>query len=126
MIDHEQKNYTHVRQLVGYDRLEGREVLEQLQVIYGLARVWWNGWLPVMKLTGKEREGAKVTKHYDEPKTPYRRALDAQVVSDTARLSFDKRMAERGPLGLKRQLDTELEQLWRLKLGVPQLTTAIG
>lgn len=43
IMDHEQKNYTHVRQLVGYDRYEGEEALEQLGCGYALARVWHNG-----------------------------------------------------------------------------------
>ncbi len=117
----EQKNYTHVRQLVGYDRYEGEEALEQLRRIYELARVWQNGYLPTMKLVSKEREGAKVRKRYDEPMTPYKRALSAGMVGEEARLEFDRLLGTHGPMGLKRQLDVEIEKLWRLRPGAQSL-----
>ncbi len=113
----EQKNYTHVRQLVGQGRYEGGDALGQLRRIYALARVWQNGYLPMMKLVSKEREGAKVRKRYDEPRTPYKRALLADVVGEEASLGFEQVLREHGPMGLKRQLDAQIEKLWRLRAG---------
>ncbi len=120
----EQKNYTHVRQLVGYDRYGGEEALEQLKRIYELARVWQNGYLPTMKLVSKEREGAKVRKRYDEPRTPYKRALLAGVVGEEARLEFERLLGTYGPMGLKQQLDAQIEKLWRLRVGAQSLIAA--
>ena len=73
-----------------------------------------NGWLPVMKLVSKEREGAKVRKRYDTPRTPYRRAREAQAMGGEARRGFERQLGERGPLALKRRLDAEVEKLRRL------------
>ncbi len=84
----EQKNYTAVRLLVGYGRYEGQEAVEQLRRIYALSRLQINGWLPVMKLIGKERDGARVTKRYDEPKTPFERAIASEAMSHEARAGF--------------------------------------
>jgi hypothetical protein len=109
----EQKNWTVVRQLIGYERYEGEEVCAQLNRIYALLHVYVNGYLPVMKLIGKEREGAKVRKRYDEAKTPYRRALEAGVVTPEAQKAFEAALAEHAPMGLRRRIEQELDQLWR-------------
>ncbi len=66
----EQKNWSVVRKLLGYDRYESEAALEQLNRIYALRRIWTNHWQPVLKLIGKQREGAKVTKRYDTAQTP--------------------------------------------------------
>ena len=66
----EQKNWSVVRQLVGYDRYEGAEAVAALEGVYALLHVYVNGYLPVMKLVGKEREGARVRKHDAVPQTP--------------------------------------------------------
>jgi hypothetical protein len=113
----EQKNWSVVRQLVGYDRYEGETARRQLERVYGLARLYVNGYLPVMKLIGKERVGAKVRKHYDTPQTPYRRAVTAGVLRPQAQAAFAAQLATIGPLTLRRQLEAELERLWRLRVG---------
>ncbi len=55
---------------MGYNRHKGQEALEQLRRIYALSRVHINGWLPIMKLIGKEHQDARVTKRYDQPRPP--------------------------------------------------------
>ncbi len=120
----EQKNYTAVRLLVGYGRYEGQEALEQLRRIYALSRLHINGWLPVMKLIGKERDGARVTKRYDEPKTPFEQVIALGVMSAEVRAGFETELSERGPSALKRRLDAEIDQLWRLRVGGTRTSAA--
>lgn len=110
----EQKNGSVVRQLVGYDRYITPAALVQLGRVYELVRLYVNIYLPVMKLTGKEREGAKVKKHYDTPTTPYNRALRAGVLSSEAQANFhyQLRAAAEGPLSLRHLLLAELDKLW--------------
>jgi hypothetical protein len=110
----EQKNWNIVRQLIGYDRFEGAEVCAQLNRIYALLHVYVNGYLPVMKLVGKDREGAKVHKRYDQATTPYRRARAAGVVSAAQQAVFEAALAEHGPRTLRRRIEQELDHLWRL------------
>lgn len=110
----EQKNWSVVRQLIGYERYEGAQASAQFKRIYALLHIYVNGYLPVMKLVGKEREGATVRKQYDQAKTPYRRALEAGVVSPEQRAAFEKMMAEQGPLALRRRIERELNRLWDL------------
>jgi len=110
----EQKNWSVVRQLIGYDRFEGDEFCAQLNRIYALLHVYVNGYLPVMKLVGKEREGATIHKQYDQAKTPYRRALEAGVVAEERRGTFEAALAEHGPLALRRQIEREVDRVWRM------------
>ncbi len=61
----EQKNWSAVRKLVGYDRYTSQEAREVLEAIY---TDWWlflNFFQPVRKLISKERVGSKVRKRYD-------------------------------------------------------------
>ena len=61
----EQKNWSVVRRLVGYDRYSSQEALERLNRIYQLVRMYTNYFQPVMQLQHKSRHGAKVHKVYD-------------------------------------------------------------
>lgn len=112
----EQKNGSVVRQLVGYDRYTTPPALAQLSRVYELARLHVNGYLPVMKLVSKERVGSKITKRYDTPTTPYRRAVQAYVLSSEAQAHFQHQLHSTtpGPLSLRRQLMQELDKLWNL------------
>jgi len=114
----EQKNGSVVRQLVGYDRYATPAALAQLGRVYELVRLHVNAYLPVMKLIGKQREGAKVSKHYDLPTTPYKRALMAGVLSSEAQAHFQDqlRAAAEGPLSLRHRLLIELGELWSFSM----------
>ncbi len=116
----EQKNYTHVRQLVGY---EGEQALQQLRRIYELARVQHNLYLPGMKLVAKQRQGAKVIKRYDDPKTPFKRAVGAGVIPAEQQVELQALMKQTGPMALKQQLDREIEKLWAICASVPAPVT---
>lgn len=71
----EQKNWTHVRELVGYLRYDTPAELTLLNEIWELDRMFTNYLLPQQKLVFKQRNGAKVTKRYDTATTPHQRAL---------------------------------------------------
>jgi hypothetical protein len=113
----EQKNWSVVRHLVGYERYEGAAAVAALEGVYDLLHVYVNGYLPVMKLVGKERDGARVRKRYDVPQTPYRRAQAADVLLPEAREAFAAQLAAAGPLHLRRQLDAALVQVWARRVG---------
>jgi hypothetical protein len=81
----EQKNWSVVRKLLGYDRYETQAELALLQRLYQWRRRWTNHWQPVLKLIGKERVGAQVRKKYDRAQTPYRRVLASGVLAPAPR-----------------------------------------
>ncbi len=71
----EQKNWSVVRQAVGYHRYDTAAELALLNEVYALLRLLINFFSPQQKLIDKRREGAKVIKRYDTAQTPYQRVL---------------------------------------------------
>jgi hypothetical protein len=69
----EPKNGSIVRRIVGYDRFEGADAWQTLTALYSGVRLYVNFFQPSLKLLSKARDGAKVTKKYDEatPSTKY-------------------------------------------------------
>jgi len=53
--------------------------------LYQLLRLYTNFFLPTMKLKEKVRDGAKVTRRYGAPVTPYRRVLASPEVAEEAK-----------------------------------------
>ncbi len=78
----EQKNWSIVRRTVGYARYDTPEQLNLLNDLYALLHLYLNFFLPVMKLKEKVRTGSKVKRVYDDPQTPYARALNSPHISD--------------------------------------------
>ena len=110
----EQKNYTVVRQLVGYFRYDTPEELALLNRLYGVQRQMHNFFLPQMKLRSKTREGSKVTKTYDSPRTPYARILASPSVSQTAKEALKAEYATLNPAKLRRQILALQGELYEL------------
>lgn len=104
----EQKHWSVVRKLVGYDRYESREALAALQAVYDPLRLWTNHWQPTLKLIGKVRDGARVRKRYDTAQTPYRRVLAAIALDPAARQRLDAEHTASSPVALRRRLDTAI------------------
>lgn len=110
----EQKNWSVVRRLLGYDRYETEAELALLQRVYQGLRWWTNHWQPVLKLTGKERTGAKVRKQYDLAQTPYRRVLTNDALTPAARARLVDEHAAHGPTTVWKEVETARAALWRL------------
>lgn len=108
----EQKNWTHVRQLMGYGRIDKQSAIVLMNDVYQTWELYQNYFIPTMKLVSKERIGSKYRKHYDIPKTPYVRALACDSVSEEAKLKLRERYSELDPFELKRKLEHKLGVLF--------------
>lgn len=84
----EQKNGSVVRRLVGYGRLEGEQAAAVLDELHREARLYVNFFLPCFKLKSKIREGAKVSKKYEPPMTPYERLLANARVTELQKVAL--------------------------------------
>jgi hypothetical protein len=69
----EQKNWTHVRKVLGYVRYDSEPALAAINAVYADLRLLQNLFLPTVKLMTKERIGARVRRRYDDPQTPLER-----------------------------------------------------
>ena len=110
----EQKNWSVVRRLVGYDRYNSRPALEALNRVYNLTRLYVNFFQPVMKLLDKTRSGVKVHKVYDTAQTPYQRLLKAGILTEVKQRELPAVYSGLNPVLLLKQINSNLEQLWRL------------
>ena len=110
----EQKNWSVVRRLIGYDRYSSKEALEQLNRVYRLVRSYVNFFQPVMQLQSKTRRGARVHKVYDTAQTPYRRLLDSKVLTQEQRDVLADQYLRLNPVRLLAQINQALEQLWAM------------
>ncbi|HET7877055.1 MAG TPA: integrase [Methylomirabilota bacterium] len=111
----EQKNWTHVRKLVGYHRYDTPAAVAALNALYtGELRLLQNLFLPSVKLVRKERVGARVRRRYDAPCTPLERVL-ACPEADPAAVAHLVRLRDRlDPFALAAAIDRQLDQLVEL------------
>lgn len=113
----EQKNYSVVRRTVGYMRHDTDTELETLNRLYSRLRLYTNYFLPSMKLKEKTRIGSKITKRYDQPKTPYARLIESPLVprrvKDKLRADYD----DLNPAQLKREITRLQQELSKLAHG---------
>ncbi len=110
----EQKNWSVVRRNVGYARFDTPEELAVLNELYSLVREHTNYFMPSAKLVSKTRDGARVTKRYDTPKTPYARVLASVHVTDAAKRRLRTRYDKLNPVKLKREIVALQKRLYEL------------
>lgn len=95
----EQKNWTHVRQLFGYDRVDEAVLVPMMNEIY---RAYWNPlqnyFTPVLKLKSKERIGGRVKKVYDVPQTPFKRLLGSSYVPEAEKMKLKDTYSTKNPI----------------------------
>jgi len=108
----EQKNWTHVRKLVGYDRYDTAAAVAALNALYaqelGLLQ---NLFLPSVKRVRKERVGARLRRRYDAPRTPLERV---QACADADPVAVGRLQALRArldPFALAAAVDRQIERL---------------
>jgi len=110
----EQKNWTVVRQVIGYDRYESSAALDWLQSIYQDLRLFVNFFQPVMTLASKSRVGSKVRKTYHTAQTPYQRVQASPDVDQADKNRLTDLYLTLNPADLNRRIEAGLSELWRL------------
>jgi len=111
----EQKNWTHIRQWLGYDRLDNPKVVSLLNNLYTKQwRLFHNFFCPSVKLIAKERIGSKTIKHHDLPKTPYQRIMDSPHVHESVKLSLSKQLENLNPFMLRKTMDKKLKIIFSI------------
>ena len=111
----EQKNWTHVRELFGYERFNAESQVDMMNDIY--KRLWnplWNFFTPVMKLKSKTRVGGKIIKYYDDPITPYQRLINSNTLTEEQLTKLQNQFKKLNPFELKKELDEKLKWFFRI------------
>lgn len=108
----EQKNWTHVRRLMGYDRYDTPQALQAMNEFYrGELRLMMNLFQPSVKLKRKERVGSRVRRHHDDPRTPMARfAASGKLYAEKAEQLRRFRL-ELDPFDLSDVIDRSLSRI---------------
>lgn len=110
----EQKNWTHVRQWLGYDRLDDPSVVPLMNALYTSAwRLFLNFFCPSVKLIEKKRIASKTVKRYDKPKTPYRRVLESPNISEEVKRKLKEQYETLNPFELRNILEEKLKKIFK-------------
>jgi len=111
----EQKNWTHVRQWLGYRRFEDPRIVPMLNDLYKTEwRLFHNFFLPSMKLEEKKRVGSKIIKVHDKPKTPYQRILESKFVKDKTKQILKEQFKTLNPFKLRKTIQEKIDRILKL------------
>jgi Integrase core domain len=111
----EQKNWTHVRKLLAWDRYDTPQAVEAINDLYRHElRLWMNLFQPSVKLLRKIRVGSKLRRKYSPAETPLDRVLASEVM-DPQRAAELRTLRQRlDPFQLARAIDRKLQRIYAL------------
>jgi hypothetical protein len=111
----EQKNWTHVRKLLGWDRYDTHEAVAAINDLYGHElRLWLNLYLPSVKLLRKVRVGSKVRRVYDGPRTPFERVKTCPQADRERVARLEELRKSLDPFQLGKIIERKLARISRL------------
>lgn len=123
----EQKNSTHVRQLLGHDRLGNHLVMKPLFELLEAWCVWRNCFTTSFKQIEHRREGSKtIRKHEKVPLTPCERLIRycRDSGDETTAAALEAWRSKHDPFELKRWIEAKLTQIWQLDTALTEAETA--
>ena len=112
----EQKNWSVVRQSIGYERHEGQEVVDLLNQFYEHLRLLNNFFMPSQKLIFKKRNGGKISKKHDQAATPYRRLMLDSNVDELDKKALESTFLTLDLLRIREDMDKLLAKIKALSL----------
>ena len=108
----EGKNWTHVRQWLGYRRFENPKIVDSLNDLYKHEwRLFHNFFMPSVKLQQKQRVGSKILKIHDFPKTPYQRILDSKFIFIQTKQHLKEQFKTLNPFKLRKTIDQKIAKI---------------
>jgi len=111
----EQKNSTHVRQLIGWDRYDTEEAVTAMNDLYRNEwRLLANLFLPSVKLTNKIRIGSRIKRVYGEAQTPLDRLRDSGLGDQNKIEALYELRKTLNPFELSKTVEAKLIRIWKL------------
>ncbi len=108
----EEKNWTLVRQYIGYQRMAQPHLADELNALYTSEwRMMMNYFIPSTKLLEKRREGEKIIKRYDVPKTPYQRVMEHSMIVPKTKRKLKQIFESLNPFVLQRAVEKKIKHL---------------
>jgi len=112
----EQKNWTHVRKLIGWDRYDTPEAVRAMNDLYTQElRLYMNLFQPSVKLRERVRKGSRRTRRYDPPLTALDRLLQMPNIDQTKLESLVQLRARLDPFALSATIRRKLGRIWAVR-----------
>lgn len=109
----EQKNNTHVRKLLGYQRIEDEALLKDINALYEASNLLNNFFCTNRRLVFKERRGSRYYKKYDAPATPCQRLLASEHITELQKTHLIEVQTNLDPYKLRRLIDALQSKIFR-------------
>lgn len=117
----ENKNWTQVRQDLGYQRFDNPEVTTLLNELYTSEWRWFmNAFIPSVKLIEKKRVGSKIIKKYDKPQTPLARVLASKHLNAAQKRKLKEQCRDLNPFQLQKAMSQKIKRILALTRTTPQ------
>lgn len=111
----EQKNWTHIRQYLGYHRFDNPKILPLLNELYSNHwSLFFNFFIPSTKLIEKQREGSTIIKKHDTPKTPFQRLLESDHIKSSTKKKLIKIYKPLNPYLLQKSIKEQIKNILKL------------
>ncbi len=110
----EQKNWTHVRKLMGWDRYDTAKAQEAANQLYDELRIFQNLFQPSMKLRCKIRIGSRLIRRYDTPRTPFERVVESRKGDPKKLAALKHTLKTTDPFELSTRIDQQLQRIYKL------------
>lgn len=113
----EQKNSTHVRQLLGFERLGHDLAVPLVDGLLEAWSIWRNAFTTTFKQTEKKRVGSKTLRRHEKmPKTPCQRLIEyREATGDKAAAAALRDWRDlHDPFELKDWIEGRLARIWKL------------
>lgn len=111
----ENKNWTHIRQYIGYQRFDKPQLVEMLNELYSSHwNLYFNFFNNSFQLIEKKRIKSKIIKKYDAPKTPYQRIMKSEFISQKTKQQLKRIMENLDPFELQHQMKQKINKIIKL------------
>lgn len=117
----EQKNWTHVRKMLGYGRFESRAAVAAINDLYRNELRWFqNIFQPSVRLIKKVRIGSKYRRKYDEAQTPLDRVIASGAGKPEVVAQLKALRDKLDPFSLSDMLECKLGRIWEMRSRAPR------
>jgi len=111
----EGKNWTHIRQYLGYQRFDKPELVDSLNQLYTTEwNLYFNFFNPSVKLIEKHRQGSKITKKYDSPKTPLQRLFESKHIENKMKIKLKEQYEKLNPFQVQKHMKRKIDAIIKL------------
>jgi hypothetical protein len=84
-------------------------------MIYDYVRLINNFFIPSQKLISKQRDGGRIVRKLDRPKTPYQRVLESENIELKSKDLLSKVYATINPAEVRREIVRLVQELYKIK-----------